>query len=214
MRSTIACSVVLAAALISATPASAGTVCYGSVEDPALGEVTASLDVNDKTGKPGELTLFWTPERAGGDGGAGYFGWPGLMLDYELDKSDTLIGPVAAEVLITQLSSYVGGKVDRAPPLSTVSVRVEGAGVKLLTWRDAEQREGQAKLAKLLRETRPAQLKVELLDPKGGSISWSVFEFSAMDKVARMAAEARGQAERSAAAFREAAGRGAAPKTC
>jgi hypothetical protein len=208
------CAAAMAGLLALAAPAHADVTCYASVKDEAVGEMTAGLDVNAATGKTGRLALFWTPERAGGDGGAGYFGWPGLMLDYQLDKSGALVGPVAAEVLITQVSRNVDGRIDRGPPISSLRVRVEAPDEAPITWREAVNSAGHIKLAKLLRDKRPAKLKVDLMDADGGPVSWSAYEFTAMDKVAKMAAEARGMAEQAAADFSAAAARGETRRDC
>lgn len=192
----------------------ADVTCYGGARDAVVGEVGASLDLNSKTGKAGAMALFWTPERSGGAEEGGNVAWPGLMLDYQLDREGVLTGPSAAEVMISRVSRFAAGEARVAAARTSFRVRAAAPGVDVLTWGEADQAAGHRRLAKLLRDAKPATLKIELLGSGDAVAAYAEFDFSRMGKVAELAASARDEAERGAAAYRAALGRGETLQSC
>lgn len=213
MRRFFLLSCVLGLAISGAAHAQAAATCEASADKDGIGEVIADYEL-DKTGQVTKLTATWAPEKKEGVGEESEnFGRPSMMMDYRFATDGALSGPTSAIVMINRFQPPGGAK---APPLSTVTVKVTlaGAGVDPITW-PGNTTGSDAAVAKVIRETSPKSIKAEILNKANGKLMASAeFDLSKMAEVQKLATKAKADGDRRVAAFAKLAADGKAGDTC
>jgi hypothetical protein len=201
----------LAAGLVIAAPASAQIVqCEGSADGKA-GEVLAAYDLG-KDGQVQKLTMSFLPERVEDVGvESDYFARPRILLDYRLNEAGELAGPTAANVMITRFSNPGAGK---PPPMSTVDVKATAAPTEPLSWNAADPTAGERRLASMLRDQKPAKLKIDVVNKAGKVLASADFDLSKTEQVQKLVTQAKADGDKRVAAFQKALGEGKAPTRC
>lgn len=185
-----------AAAIACGVPAGVGNAEGLRCEWSASGEAGEAIlafeidgDIAGGARAAKRMALTWMAARIEGVGEeTDHFARPALALDYRIGADGSPAGPARAEVLI---SRYSAPDVGAAPKLSEVRVRATGDGVEVGEWSPMDAGAGETRLAKLLRETPPAQLTLDILDMRDGVLASASFRIGDMSQMKRLAAEAR-----------------------
>lgn len=199
-----------AAGVLVAAPASAQAMCEGSANS-SIGEALATYAL-DGLGQPQTLIVSFLPERMEGVGQeSDYFARPRILLDYRMSDAGELAGPVDADVMVTRVTNPGAGK---APPMSAVQIRGSAGVEDALSWAGNDSGAGERRFADLVREKKPAKLKVDILDKSDKVLASAEFDLSKTADIQKLAAAAKADADKRVAAFQKAAGEGKAPKSC
>jgi hypothetical protein len=203
---------VLAAMVVVALPASAQAIqCEGSAYDEAVGEVMSTFDV-DAGGQVKKHTVSFMPERVEGVGQeSDYFARPRFLLEYRVNDAGELVGPNAVNVLVTRFQNPGSG---RPPAMSTVEIKASIPSADAIVWNGADTVAGERQLAALLREKKPAKVKIDIVGKDGKTLAGAEFDLSKAAQMQKLIAAAKADGEKRVAAFQKAAGEGKAPKTC
>jgi hypothetical protein len=196
--------------VLLAAPASAQVLCEGSA-DNSIGEALATYTL-DGQGQPQRLMVSFLPERMEGVGQeSDYFARPRVLFDYRMNDAGDLAGPVDADVMVTRFANPGAGK---APPMSAVQIRGSAGAEDKVSWAGNDSGAGERRFADLVREKKPAKVKVDILDKSDKVLASAEFDLSKTAEMQKLAAEAKADADKRLAAFQKAIGEGKAPKGC
>jgi hypothetical protein len=203
-RLVAAVSVMFATAIVGAGTGAgeAATLrCEWSASGEA-GEAILAFDLDEATRATSRPAPSWMPARIEGEGEASdHFARPALALDFRVGADGALTGPTRANVLI---SRYSDRDVGAAPKLSQVQVRAIADGAEAAmapSWSPADAAEGEAGLARLIREAPPARLTLQVRDAQGRVLASASFRIGDLGEMRRLAGEARAGLEARMAAM-------------
>lgn len=202
----------LAVAAVVALPASAQSVeCEGSAYDEAVGEVMSTSEL-DASGQMKRHTISFLPERIEGAGEESeYFGRPRVLLEYKLGDAGAVIGPNVANVLVTRFSNPGAG---RPPAMSTVDVKVSAPSAETISWNGADTVNGERQFAAMLRDKKPAKLKIDVVGKGEKILASAEFDLSKTAQFEKLLDKAKADGDKRIAAFQKLAGEGKAPSSC
>jgi hypothetical protein len=173
-------------AMALTAPAFAQTIACDASADNDLGEFDLSYNL-DKSAVLTGIVASFVPERIAGVGSdSDYFARPRILLNYRLNDAGEIAGPASVQLLTTK---FKGSFAD-------VTMKATAPPADPITWKGSEPKLGEEKLATMLRETKPAKVKTDLIGKDGAILASASFDLSDQVGIQKLATQAKADADK------------------